>query len=302
MNFKKENIPYYFVKILLTPLGIKEVARYWKEKIGYKRVLNHIMWANADYNIYNEPQNHNVPVDPIWIYWKQGFDNAPEIVKRCVESINKFKGNHDIVYLTMANIKEYVKLPDYIETKHDKGIISEAHYSDMVRLQLLIMYGGIWMDATCYNTDRLPKKVDEAPFFMFSSANWWPSIYNPSKCSNWYIKSHSSNGLLIKVRNFLFEHWSKRNKPLHYYVFHYALSALVDTDADCRRIWNAVPFISNIQPHALRYSWSDPYDEKKYKDILSQCFIHKCTYKFDKTLMAAKPINNLQYLLKELQD
>lgn len=38
--------------------------------------------------------------DKIWICWWQGLENAPEIVKACVESIRRNAGGYDVVCIT----------------------------------------------------------------------------------------------------------------------------------------------------------------------------------------------------------
>lgn len=298
MRYKIEKIPYYIMKLSLKPFGLENVASYWEEKQGYKKVCKKLDWSKQNYKQYDIPINEGVKINnTIWVYWKQGLNNAPKIVQKCIASAVKNRGERNIIILTERNIHDYIVLPDFIEHKHDDGIICEAHYSDLIRIQLLIQYGGIWMDATCYNTAPLPLCINEADFFMFSSGNWWPWLKNVSKCSNWFIKSKKDNILLQKLRNFLFEHWKIRNKPIHYYVFHFALSALTEYCEDCKSVWDDVPFISNMNPHLFMYSASKKYNKKQYEYIMSQCFIHKCSYKFNNDLLIVNDKNFIQHFM-----
>lgn len=282
---------------MLWPFGLSDIASCWEERRAYKQVCKHLSWADKDYpvcTIYNK----SVVIDrTVWVYWRQGFENAPDIVKKCVTSISEHTRGWNLILLTENNLHEYVILPDFIEDKHNKGLISEAHFSDMVRTQLLIQYGGIWMDATCFMNGELPTLLDNVPFFMFSTANWWPALKSPSKCSNWFIKAEKGNQLLVKTRNFMFEHWRNRNKVIHYYVFHFALSALADSNKFCRQIWESMPFISNLQPHLFMFSFCKPYSKAQYDMVLNQCFVHKCTYKYDRKLLGETTENFLQHFL-----
>lgn len=93
------------------------------------------------------------PVDPdmegrIWICWWQGLENAPEIVKCCVESICHNAGNHQVTIITDQNVEQYIKIPKWVKKKQSEGIISRTHLSDLLRLSLLAEYGGLWLDAT----------------------------------------------------------------------------------------------------------------------------------------------------------
>ena len=62
----------------------------------------------------------------IWICWWQGLKNAPDIVKKCVESIRIHAGNHKIVIITDENYKEFVTFPTWLEEKYKRGIITKT--------------------------------------------------------------------------------------------------------------------------------------------------------------------------------
>ena len=47
----------------------------------------------------------------IWQFWNSGIENAPELVKRCVESIDKFEPNKKHIVLSLETIKDYVEIP-----------------------------------------------------------------------------------------------------------------------------------------------------------------------------------------------
>lgn len=91
----------------------------------------------------------------IWVCWWQGLDNAPEIVKTCVESIKRNSGKYEVLIITDENYKQYVKFPDWLEEKRKHGIISKTIYSDLLRLNLLSTYGGIWIDSTFFVREKV---------------------------------------------------------------------------------------------------------------------------------------------------
>ena len=49
--------------------------------------------------------------------------------------------------------------------KWEKGIITHTHMTDLLRLELLIKYGGMWIDATVLCT----AKEEEIPCYFFDS-------------------------------------------------------------------------------------------------------------------------------------
>ena len=83
-----------------------------------------------------------------WTCWWQGVENAPLLVQKCIERMNRFSNGYEVRVVTEANVNDYIRLPEYIIQKHEQGIIPHAHFSDIVRLMLLREYGGIWIDST----------------------------------------------------------------------------------------------------------------------------------------------------------
>ena len=106
--------------------------------------------------------------DKVWFCWMQGLDSAPKVVNVCYHSLKKNLKGKEIIVITNENIHDYVTFPDFIEEKFKKGIIPMAHYTDMLRLELLIRYGGTWIDATVYCSDNLyPEELLDCDLFVF---------------------------------------------------------------------------------------------------------------------------------------
>lgn len=296
MNLSTSHI---LAKIGFTLLGIPEEISYWEKKRAYKKTCKLISWAYDEVQ-YSKVFNGNVLLNnTIWVYWKQGFDKSPNIVKKCIRSISAHRGKRELVLLTEENLYDYISFPDYIEEKHRQGVIDDTHYSDMLRCLLLIQYGGIWIDATCFMSAEIPNLINDASFFMFSTGQWWAGSRCVGKCSNWFIKSEADNYLLKKTLNFHLNYWRKKNKLIHYFIFHFSLSYLCDVDPECRKIWDSVPYMPNSSPTLLQYSFGKHYVKVLYDNIIKQSFIHKCTYKFNPSLMLSTKENVLQHFFKD---
>ena len=97
--------------------------------------------------------------------WWQGESNAPPTVKACIHSMRKNSGNHPVIVLDQSNYKKYVALPQYIEKKREKGVISLTHFSDIIRINLLNTYGGLWLDSTIYVNRQISEEVFEKNFY-----------------------------------------------------------------------------------------------------------------------------------------
>lgn len=54
------------------------------------------------------------------------MDNAPDLVKKCYESLKNNLKDKEIILITSENISKYVTFPDYIMEKWEKGIITHT--------------------------------------------------------------------------------------------------------------------------------------------------------------------------------
>ena len=54
----------------------------------------------------------HISSNKVWICWFQGIDNAPELVRKCYESIEKNLIGKEIVLITSENMNDYVQFPD----------------------------------------------------------------------------------------------------------------------------------------------------------------------------------------------
>ena len=78
----------------------------------------------------------------IWQYWEQGLENAPEIVRACLDSVVKHNPDIERVIISPKNVREYVNIPEFIYKLKEKGIIKLAQFSDILRTYLLVEHGG----------------------------------------------------------------------------------------------------------------------------------------------------------------
>lgn len=220
----------------------------------------------------------------VWWCWLQGENECPPLQKKCLESLRKNLKDREIIVITKDNLYEYIELPQYIIDKYKNGIISNTHFSDLVRLQLLINYGGTWIDSTAYCT-AYDKELFDKPLFVYKNLNYiWYSNKNtiepePILADNWFITSEINSPILILVRDLLFDYWKNYNYLIDYFIFHYFFNLVVKYKYT--EEFNDIPLRSHLVPHLLQYECYNKYNEKKINDILNQSTLHKLTHKLD---------------------
>ena len=256
------------LEILRLSATLKIKQKLYKK---YKHSLD-----NFKSNYYDD--GVHVQSNKIWMCWFQGIDNAPNIVKKCYKSVLDNNPDKDVVVITSENMSEYVQFPDYIIEKWEKGQITNTHMTDLLRLELLIRYGGMWLDATvfCSGSD-IPKYFFDSDLFFFQYLKPGRDG-NASYISSWLMSAKSNNKLLMATRQLCYDYWKKNNTMWDYFLFHDFMSIVMDEyEEDCKEI---VPR-DNSTPHELLLRLFDKYDDRIYKAICEQTPFHKLTYKFN---------------------
>ena len=250
------------VKIKLRKKYIKKLIRFDKNYIEQKKEVS----------------------NKIWICWFQGIENAPDIVKKCYDSVKNNLSNKEIILITEKNMSNYVSFPDYIMKKWKAGIITNTHMTDLLRLELLSKYGGMWLDATVFCS----RKIEEIPEYYFNSNLFMYQCLKPGRdghttyISSWLISAKSNNKILMATQYLCYEYWKKNNKMIDYFLLHDFLSIVLEFYEED---WKKIIPVDNSAPHILLLRLFDKYDEDIWNSIKEQVPFHKLTYKFEKEKM-----------------
>lgn len=275
----------------------------------------------------------------VWSCWLQGWENAPDIAKACLASLKRGLKGVEIVELDGENYIQWVTLPEYIVEKYKKGYIPHAMFSDMLRLQLLAQHGGVWIDSTVLYTgpSKSPLKGDldraqqaiantESPSSREVEGALKPpfkggmeGLYSPSweeiinadlfvfqytkpghrwsgSLSNWFIASKKGNPFILTLLDMLFAYWKDYDVALEYYI--------------CHLFFNEVAKVYPEQILSMPYGWSTPsislgahlhykFKEEKWKQVTSQVYWHKMTYRKEDVLKK-DPDNYYSHIIKKL--
>ena len=227
----------------------------------------------------------------IWQYWGQGVieSQLPESVKLYFKSIDKHCVDYKIIRLDDDNVHEYLDLPEFVWDKKTLSDFKPAFFSDILRLALLDVYGGIWLDATIYLTAPLPNMLQDNDFFMYQRAE---SAHNKQQWHNfngYYFSWNSNhkvnllNSIIFARKNNLVIHtcldlmlnfWKTQEYIPHYFFF----QILFDTLINGRLVQHQCSIIDDTKPHLLVAVLQNTYNETEYQNIISQASIHKMSY------------------------
>ena len=230
----------------------------------------------------------------IWWLWLQGAEQAPEIVRKCLESVEYYAEQigYQVIKLDKEKLFDYVKLPDSIVSKWRSGKMVNAHFSDLCRLDLICRYGGFWIDSTVYLTSEINPYILDADMFLFQSSFLDTS---ETKISNWFLYSRQpGNSFFTAIRDTLLNWWNRHDTVNDYFIFH-LVAALVMESHKYDSLIEQMPYYNNSYPTLLQKELQKKFDQEKWNFILSQSSIHKLTYKItnqDETTVFHHILNN----------
>lgn len=240
-----------------------------KEYYRLERKYHAVIKQGVDETFNREHSNK------IWICWLQGINEAPELVKVCVRSLIHSLQDSEVILLDNHNIADYITLPGYILEKKEKGIISYAHYTDIVRTALLCKYGGGWIDATVLCTsDIFPEYIRNAPLFVFQEWGGMDDLW--SVISNWLIFSESNNPIMLLQLNLLYEYWKHEKTATHYFFYHMFFTMAAKRYSE---EWYKIPRYSNVPPRMMSGELGNMFTKERWKQLTEMSEIHKLNHR-----------------------
>lgn len=211
-----------------------------------------------------------------WWCWLQGEEQAPPLCKVCLKSLRRNYSDYQINVVTQENISDYVKFPEHIVRKFKAGSITPTHFTDLLRLELLINHGGVWIDSSVFVTGREQDYLSE-PLFLFQTT--WRN--EPAHLgSSWLIVACKGNPILKTTRDLLYKYWEDHEAlgdGGFYYLFHCMFNLAAGKYPDA---WARVPLYSNIPPHVLQMEFFKPYKPDRFEQIKRMSHFHKLTWKY----------------------
>lgn len=266
----------------------------------------------------------------IWIVWYQGLSEAPFLVRKCIDSWLRENRSWEVTILDMSNLGEYVDsgLPD--EKLLSLPLVKQ---SNLVRLQLLAEYGGVWADATTLCMRPLDDWIDDcvaSGFFAF---------YKPGRdriMASWFMACNKECPIIIKLREYYASFFMKNDfnvnsrfkqgivkglstilnrnekttrywfspvvtkflKVYPYFVFHYMFQMLVSSDSECHAIWNNTKKVSADEPlRIFREGVFSPVDDTTKNEIDERRIpMYKLAWNYDQSVYSQSSV--LYYLLE----
>ena len=223
----------------------------------------------------------------IYFCWLQGKENLPPIVQCCYNSLKRNAGKFKIVFIDEKNFSDYISLPEHILKKFSEGKITRTHFPDIIRINLLEKFGGLWLDSTVLVTEPLEnyKQFWKLPYYTqkfyheksnlddyatFISYGRWAGFIQGAAVLH--------NPLFTFIKDFYNEYWQEFDEIINYLLLDYLIDLAYDNIADVKKIFDAVP-LNNQNVYAILNNLNAPYEKFPYDKILKANFLNKLSWK-----------------------
>ncbi len=217
--------------------------------------------------------------ETLWQFWSNPIEReTPEIVKSCLASAEKFKGNFEHTILNNTTFENYSDLPDFVMEKFRNGHINYAHFADLLRLNLLKNHGGMWLDATGYMTDFVPRQIINEDFFVFLTGEKTGFPY--SYMQNCFIRAKKGSALCTMWYELCLEFWKKETKYLDYFQHQLLFKALVSNNSTAKELFIKMPHLSEDGIQGLvGKNLFQKFNIQEWEQIKKASFFQKTSYK-----------------------
>lgn len=179
----------------------------------------------------------------LWIYWHQGWDTAPDLARAGLESWRSFNPGWEILPIDRTSAEQLSGVAAYADRM---GI---AHFTDILRLDLLRRHGGVWADASIICARPLD---DWLPVMMGSGFFAFAKPFPDRMMSNWFLASTPGHSLVDIWLKAIEAYWAGHDKAIAYTVHHYLFELCYARDAAFRADWDATPQLRPDACHGLQ--------------------------------------------------
>lgn len=213
----------------------------------------------------------------IWSLWWQGEDTAPELVKACLNQIRKNSNGAKLIVITKYNFREYMELPEYILEKKEKGYISFAQLSDIIRFTLLEKYGGLWLDSTIYTSKAIPEEIFSYSFFSQHTKWSEPCFVQHSLWHGFSIGSQPGGKLVSFAKEMFYDYWIDHDVSVDYFMIDYILMIAYNNYPDIKAEIDSLPY-SSERLYDLVNLLSSEYDKEYFDKLMDECIFSKLNW------------------------
>mgnify|MGYP002626093199 CR=1 FL=1 len=215
--------------------------------------------------------------------WWQGEDNLPAIVRLCFASMRKHCGSHRLIIITKDNYQEYITIPEHILAKVQSGSITLTYLSDIIRVNLLAKYGGLWMDSTIFVAGEIPEEIFSMEYFTIKhdkDRDLNQTCISFDRWTGYCFAARDRNNLLFSfLSDMCSEYWKNHDSLIDYLLIDYFIALPFKEFPEFHKAWQNIP-VNNVNSWGLLHHLvNNELDAEKYSYMTKTTQFFKLSWK-----------------------
>lgn len=263
-------------KLVLYP----RICQKFGERHAFNKAIDKFITNNFNnivlkYSNTNLPNKTNIP-NIIWVFWWQGKSSMPEVIRQCYLSICRNSNGRNVFLLDKTNIDKYINLPNIFLEKLQCGKIGLTHFSDIIRVELLKKWGGLWIDAGIFVTKPIPLHQS-----LFFSPRLCIVPQDTPHMNQWVIgvmEAPPNMPLFNYISDILNAYWKKFDAVFHYLMFDYLIRYGYEHFTWVKELIKNRP-IESPDLHFSRYTFNQEVNEKTFNKLIKDNTFLSLTYR-----------------------
>lgn len=256
------------LKARLLRLKMRDFLEYWKQESKENCIIPKFMCRD----------DFDGGKIPVWVAWWQGIEEAPELVKICIDSLKKNLPENIVTFriITLENCMDYVTFSDAIINKFNSGIIDYTKLSDILRSELLYRYGGMWIDAAYWVTQPIGAGLfmdNRLHTIRFKKPVWRSDITKGRWSGNFWITPAGQELFRFMTEAFMY-YVEIEDEFIDYFMIDYLVDIAVELEPQIdEQLKNSEIYTEKIL--FLKEKINKCCNEKEYKKIKQEAPLYK---------------------------
>lgn len=216
----------------------------------------------------------------IWVFWDKGLENAPPVVRLCIESMKKHSNGATVHLLTRENLKEYLEIPGFIMEKYEKGYMTLAFLTDYMRISLLEKYGGLWLDATVLVSHDIPGDIFKKKLFSLHTPYEKTIFVNDNRIHCYVLGGRKGYSFFTYVRTAVEKYWKDHDFMIDYYLIDYTIMYAYYNNDEIRKAIDSFEYTSPSL-YELVPLLNKPLEKKRVDKLLEENLFSKLNWRVE---------------------
>ena len=225
----------------------------------------------------------------VWMLWDKGWDKAPPLQAMCLRSFQRHNADFKIHAMNLSEAEKLINRKQYYtDNSWNKATIQAK--SDIIRVELLGAYGGVWADATVYCNEPLSNwiyklRIEDTlgGFFAYERTDEKVNEQSAPWIASWFLIATTTSRIIKIWSDTVRRAWASDPLPpkiLGYYWIHRIFANLTKTSSVFQQDFENVAFmsakgpccrfnLSNTKPHVYKTDRCKLVDKDLFKGELS---------------------------------